>query len=331
MNNYFAIQNILKQNNLIIKIDGDKNMSRIAFVFPGQGAQYVGMGKDFYEQIPVSRKVIDMASEVTGLDIPSICFEENENIHITEYTQIAMLAVEAAMLRALEEKGVRSQVNAGLSLGEYGALIASGVMSERDAFAAVRKRGILMQEAVPEGGAMAAVMGTDAALIEEICEKTQGIVSIANYNCPGQIVITGEKEAVDRAGEALKEAGARRIIPLKVSGPFHSKMLEGAGEKLGEALKDVELCDFTTPYVTNVTAQYVKEPSLVKELLVQQVSSSVRWQQCVEKMLEEGVDTFIEIGPGKTLAGFMKKIDRTVKVLNVEKVEDLEKAAKECL
>ena len=242
-----------------------------------------------------------------------------------------MLAVEAAMLRALEEKGVRSQVNAGLSLGEYGALIASGVMSERDAFAAVRKRGILMQEAVPEGGAMAAVMGADAALIEEICEKTQGIVSVANYNCPGQIVITGEKEAVDRAGEALKEAGARRIIPLKVSGPFHSKMLEGAGEKLGEALKDVELCDFTTPYVTNVTAQYVKEPSLVKELLVQQVSSSVRWQQCVEKMLEEGVDTFIEIGPGKTLAGFMKKIDRTVKVLNVEKVEDLEKAAKECL
>lgn len=150
MNNYFAIQNILKQNNLIIKIDGDKNMSRIAFVFPGQGAQYVGMGKDFYEQIPVSRKVIDTASEVTGIDIPSICFEENENIHITEYTQIAMLAVEAAMLRALEEKGVRSQVNAGLSLGEYGALIASGVMSERDAFTAVRKRGILMQEAVPE-------------------------------------------------------------------------------------------------------------------------------------------------------------------------------------
>lgn len=148
-------------------------MSRIAFVFPGQGAQYVGMGKDFYEQIPVSRKVIDTASEVTGIDIPSICFEENENIHITEYTQIAMLAVEAAMLRALEEKGVRSQVNAGLSLGEYGALIASGVMSERDAFTAVRKRGILMQEAVPEGGAMAAVMGTDAALIEEICEKTQ--------------------------------------------------------------------------------------------------------------------------------------------------------------
>ena len=301
MNNYFVIQNILIQNNLIIKIDGDKDMSKIAFVFPGQGAQYVGMGKDFYEQIPVSRKSIDTASEVTGLDIPSICFEENENIHITEYTQIAMLAVEAAMLRALEEKGVRSQV------------------------------GILMQEAVPEGGAMAAVMGTDAALVEEICEKTQGIVSIANYNCPGQIVITGEKEAVDRAGEALKEAGARRIIPLKVSGPFHSKMLEGAGEKLGEALKDVELCDFTTPYVTNVTAQYVKEPSLVKELLVQQVSSSVRWQQCVEKMLEEGVDTFIEIGPGKTLAGFMKKIDRTVKVLNVEKVEDLEKAAKECL
>lgn len=306
-------------------------MSKTAFIFPGQGAQYVGMAKDFYEQIPVSRKVIDKASQATGIDIPALCFQANEKINITEYTQIAMFAAEAAMLRALEERGVRSQVNAGLSLGEYGALLASGVMSEEDAFAAVRRRGILMQEAVPTGGAMAAVMGAEASLIEEICEKTEGIVSVANYNCPGQIVITGEKEAVERAGESLKEAGARRIIPLNVSGPFHSGMLEGAGEKLGEALAEVKLHEFTVPYVTNVTAQYVTETSEVKELLVKQVSSPVRWQQCVERMLADGVDTFIEIGPGKTLAGFMRKIDRKAKVLNVEKVEDLEKAVKECL
>lgn len=306
-------------------------MSKTAFIFPGQGAQYVGMAKDFYEQIPVSRKVIDKASQATGIDIPALCFQANEKINITEYTQIAMFAAEAAMLRALEERGVRSQVNAGLSLGEYGALLASGVMSEEDAFAAVRRRGILMQEAVPTGGAMAAVLGAEAALIEEICEKTEGIVSVANYNCPGQIVITGEKEAVERAGESLKEAGARRIIPLNVSGPFHSGMLEGAGEKLGEALAEVKLHEFTVPYVANVTAQYVTETSEVKELLVKQVSSPVRWQQCVERMLADGVDTFIEIGPGKTLAGFMRKIDRKAKVLNVEKVEDLEKAVKECL
>lgn len=306
-------------------------MSKTAFIFPGQGAQYVGMAKDFYEQIPASRKVIDKASQATGIDIPALCFQANEKINITEYTQIAMLAAEAAMLRALEERGVRSQVNAGLSLGEYGALLASGVMSEEDAFAAVRRRGILMQEAVPTGGAMAAVLGAEAALIEEICEKTQGVVSVANYNCPGQIVITGEKEAVEKAGESLKEAGARRIIPLNVSGPFHSGMLEGAGEKLREALAEVKLHEFTVPYVTNVTAQYVTETSEVKELLVKQVSSPVRWQQCVERMLADGVDTFIEIGPGKTLAGFMRKIDRKAKVLNVEKVEDLEKAVKECL
>lgn len=302
-------------------------MNKIAFIFPGQGAQYTGMGQDFYEQIPVSRQVIDLAGEVTGLDMKKLCFEENPDLNITEYTQIAMLAVSVAMLKALEEKGITSSVNAGLSLGEYGALAASGVMSLEDVFKVVRQRGIFMQEAVPVGGAMSAVLGMDASVIEEICSKTEGCVSVANYNCPGQIVITGEKEAVDRASEALKEAGARRVLPLKVSGPFHSKMLTGAGEKLGEVLEGAEIHSFTVPYVSNVTAEYVTEPSQVKELLVQQVSSSVKWQQCVEKMIEEGVDTFIEIGPGKTLTGFLKKINRNVKGMNIEKVEDLEKVA----
>ena len=306
-------------------------MSKIAFVFPGQGAQYTGMAKDFYEKFPVSREVFEKASKVSGLDIKTLCFEENENLNITEYTQIAMLTAEIAILRAVEEAGIHSQVNAGLSLGEYGALAASGVMREEDAFAIVRKRGILMQEAYPTGGAMSAILGTDAELIEKICEETPGIVSIANYNCPGQIVITGEEKAVLTAGEALKAAGARRVIPLKVSGPFHCELLKEAGKELGEELEKIEIQTFAIPYVTNVTAQYVTESDQVKNLLVKQVSSSVRWQQCVEQMINDGVDTFIEIGPGKTLTGFLKKINRNVKALHIEKIEDLEVVRKECL
>ena len=306
-------------------------MSKIAFVFPGQGAQYTGMAKDFYEKYAVSRKVLESASKASGLDVEALCFEENDRLNITEYTQIAMLTAEIAILRAVEEAGIHSQVNAGLSLGEYGALAASGVMREEDAFAIVRKRGILMQEAYPTGGAMSAILGTDAELIEKICEETPGIVSIANYNCPGQIVITGEEKAVLTAGEALKAAGARRVIPLKVSGPFHCELLKEAGKKLGEELEKIEIQTFAIPYVTNVTAQYVTESDQVKNLLVKQVSSSVRWQQCVEQMINDGVDTFIEIGPGKTLTGFLKKINRNVKALHIEKIEDLEVVRKECL
>lgn len=300
-------------------------MGKTAFIFPGQGAQYTGMGKDFYEQLPVCRDVFEKASQVTGLDMKELCFEEDSRLHITEYTQVAMLTVEAAILRAVLEKGVKSQINAGLSLGEYGALLASGVLSEEDAFRVVRQRGILMQEAVPTGGAMSAVIGTDTELIEKTCEQTDGIVSIANYNCPGQIVITGEEKAVVSAGEALKAAGARRIVPLKVSGPFHSAMLKGAGEKLGDVLSDIELGNIEVPYVTNVTGECVTDSAQVKELLVKQVYSSVKWQQCVEEMIRQGVDTFIEIGPGKTLTGFLRKIDRSVTGINIEKIEDLEK------
>lgn len=300
-------------------------MSKIAFVFPGQGAQYVGMGKDFYEAFPVCRDVFDIASESSGLDIAKLCFEENEQLNQTEYTQICMLTVEAAILKAVEEQGITSAVNAGLSLGEYGALVASKVMELKDACRVVRKRGILMQEAVPSGGAMAAVLALDAAKIEEICEKTEGIVSIANYNCPGQIVITGEEASVYAACEALKAAGAKRTVKLNVSGPFHSRMLSGAGEKLGEVLADVELKAFTTPYVTNVTADYVTSVEEVKDLLCRQVASSVRWQQSVERMIADGADTFIEMGPGKTLSGFMRKISREVKMLNIENMADFDK------
>lgn len=300
-------------------------MGKIAFIFPGQGAQYTGMGKDFYEKEPVSKAVFDKASEVTGLDIPALCFEENDKLDITEYTQIAMLTDEVAICRALEARGIRPDVTAGLSLGEYGAITASGIISEEDAFRVVRQRGIYMQEAVPVGGAMSAVLGLDNNVIESICKETEGTVTIANYNCPGQTVITGEAAAVEKAGEALKEAGAKRVIPLKVSGPFHSAMLIPAGEKLEKELNEVELKDFSVPYVSNLMADYVTATKEIKFLLKMQISSPVKWQQSVERMIADGVDTFIEIGPGKTLSSFVKKISKEVKVFNIDKYEDLEK------
>ena len=299
-------------------------MKKIAFIFPGQGSQYVGMGKDFYETFPCAKEMIDLAEKVSGIPMKELLFEENENINITKYTQIAMLADELAIWSVLREKGVESAVNAGLSLGEYAALVASGVMTPEDAFRVVTKRGEFMQEAVPTGGAMTAVLGADTAVIENICEETEGIVSIANYNCPGQIVITGEQKAVDTAAAALKEAGAKRCTPLNVSGPFHSAMLLPAGEKLAAELEQVEIHKIAVPYITNVTADYVTDSSQVKELLKKQISSSVRWQQSVERMIADGVEAFIEIGPKKSLCGFMKRIDKPVPAYHVDKVTDLE-------
>ena len=302
-------------------------MSRIAFIFPGQGAQTCGMGKDFYEQTETGKKVFDRASELLGFSVPELCFEPNDRLDITEYTQAAMVTAGIAMMRVLEEKGIHPDVTAGLSLGEYCALAAAGVMSDDDAIATVRQRGILMQEAVPAGvGAMAAILALDAAVIEEVTASMED-VWIANYNCPGQIVISGRKEAVEEACERLKAAGAKRAILLNVSGPFHSGMLTEAGEKLGQVLLQTEIKSPQIPYVANVTAQYVTEAAPVKELLTRQVSSSVKWQQSVETMLEDGVDTFVEIGPGRTLTGFMRKIDRAARCFNVEKLEDIDKVA----
>lgn len=300
-------------------------MGKIAFVFPGQGSQYVGMGKDFYEALPACKEVYEAANKATGLDVAALCFEENDKINITEYTQIAMLTTELAILKAVQDKGIKADVTAGLSLGEYGALYTAGVMGMEDIFKVVRKRGLYMQEAVPTGGAMTAVLGLDNETIEKICAETEGNVSVANYNCPGQTVITGEEGAVAAAAQALSAAGAKRCIPLKVSGPFHSSMLQGAGKKLGDELANVTLQPMQIPYLTNVTADYVKDIAEVKELLERQVSSSVRWQQSVERMLADGVDTFIEIGPGKTLTGFLKKINKEATAINIEKLEDLAK------
>lgn len=304
-------------------------MGKRAFLFPGQGAQYIGMAKEFYEQMPECKLVFDAAQKASGLDVAALCFEENDKINITEYTQICMLTAEAAILTALESRGYRANVTAGLSLGEYGALLAAKVLTMEDAFALVRKRGIYMQEAVPTGGAMAAVLGLAAGAIEQACEETEGIVSIANYNCPGQIVITGESEAVAKAGEACSKAGAKRVVPLKVSGPFHSKMLEGAGKKLAKELEQVTVSMPQIPYLSNVTADYVTDSEPVKSLLERQVSSPVRWQQSVEKMIADGVEEFVEIGPGKTLSGFMRKINREVSVSNIDTMDDFNRYSKE--
>ena len=300
-------------------------MSRIAFIFPGQGAQVCGMGQDFYEQTETGKKIFDKASGLLGFSMPELCFEKNDRLDITEYTQAAMVTAGIAMMRVLEEKGIKPDVAAGLSLGEYCALAAAGVMSDEDAICTVRQRGILMQEAVPVGeGAMAAILALDAAAIEAVTGAMEG-VWIANYNCPGQIVISGKKAAVEEACEKLKAAGAKRALLLNVSGPFHSGMLTVAGEKLAQVLADVEIHTPRSPYVANVNAQFVTTAEPVKDLLTRQVSSSVRWQQSVEAMINDGVDTFIEIGPGRTLAGFMKKISKEVKTMNVEKLEDIEK------
>lgn len=304
-------------------------MSKIAFIYPGQGAQYIGMGQEFYEQTETGKKTFDKASELLGFSMPDLCFKENDQLNITEYTQAAMVTVSIAMTKVLHELGVFADVTAGLSLGEYAALFAAGVMREEDAITVVRQRGILMQEAVPAGiGAMAAILALDNETIENVTKDIEG-VWIANYNCPGQTVISGKKEAVALACEKLKEAGAKRTLPLNVSGPFHSGMLAEAGEKLGKVLEGVSLNTPSIPYVANVTAGYVTDVSQVRDLLTRQVSSSVRWQQSVEAMIAEGTDTFVEIGPGKTLSGFMKKISRDVKVMNIEKLADMEKAVEE--
>ncbi|MDY4970530.1 MAG: ACP S-malonyltransferase [Lachnospiraceae bacterium] len=304
-------------------------MSKTAFIFPGQGAQKAGMGKDFYENSETAARIVDLAGELLDLDMKALCFEENDKLDQTEYTQAVLVTVCLAMEQVLIERGLKPDVTAGLSLGEYCAIAAAGGMKIEDAITTVRTRGILMQNAVPDGkGSMAAVLGMTGEAIEAVVDKMDG-VTIANYNCPGQIVITGLKESVEQAAEELKKAGARRVLPLNVSGPFHSPYLAEAGEELGRVLEQVELHELEIPYVTNVTAEYVTDICETKALLAKQVASSVRWEQSVRNMIAEGVDTFVEVGPGKTLAGFIKKIDRSAKVLNVAVWEDVEKVVNE--
>lgn len=303
-------------------------MGKIGFVFPGQGAQYIGMGKEFYENFEECRKIYDEANELLGFDIKSLIFSgEAKELEITENNQPAILITAIAMFKILEKQGIKPDVVAGLSLGEYSALVTAGVMSLEEAVLLVRKRGKYMSEAVEPGkGAMAAILGLKADKINDLCNmcKVKGIIEVANYNCPGQIVVSGEKEAVEYAVEKCKEFGALKGVLLKVSGPFHSSMLDKASQNLACALKDVHINEPLIPYIANVNAEIITSRDDIKELLIKGVKSSVLWEDSVKKMIASGVDTIVEVGPGKTLSTLIKKIDRKVKVLNVEDINSLQ-------
>lgn len=283
------------------------------------------MGQSFYEADAAARAVFDEASELLGYDMKALCFEENEKLNLTQYTQPAMVTTGIAIMKVVEKQGLLPDTAAGLSLGEYEALYAAGALSVTDAIRVVARRGELMEAAVPAGvGAMAAVLGAEASLIEETLSEIPE-VWIANYNCPGQIVISGKKEAVEAAAEALKARGIKRVLMLNVSGPFHSGLLKEAGEKLGAVLDGTEIHPLRIPYYANVTGGIVEDAAKVRGLLTEQVYSSVRFEQSIRNMLSAGVDIFYELGPGKTLAGFVKKIDRDATVVNIETMEDLAK------
>ncbi|WP_449457218.1 ACP S-malonyltransferase [Streptococcus suis] len=300
-------------------------MTKTAFLFAGQGAQTVGMARDLYEYYPIVRETFDRASQILGYDIRDLIDNQEDKLHQTRYTQPAILTTSVAIFRLLEEEGVQPDMVAGLSLGEYSALVASGALAFEDAIALIAKRGEYMETAAPAGtGKMVAVLNTDVNLIEEICSKvTSGIVSPANYNTPAQIVIGGEVAAVDEAVELLKESGVKRMIPLNVSGPFHTALLRPASEQLAQALEEVEFADFQVELVGNTEAKVMKKGD-IKSLLTRQVMEPVRFYESIATMQEAGVTNFIEIGPGKVLSGFVKKIDKTANVVAIEDIEGLQ-------
>ena len=302
---------------------------KTAFIFSGQGAQYVGMGKELYENFETAKMVFDDADKALGFSISKICFEDEERINKTEFTQPAILTTSIAAYEVLKEKGVKPDFVAGLSLGEYSACVASGIMDFKEAVCLVRKRGQFMTEAVPEGeGAMYAIMGLERDVVEAECEKAKeyGFVAPANYNAPGQIVIAGETFAAERAADALKNAGARMVVKLKVSGPFHTELLKDAANKLKKELENISINKWKLPVVTNVTGSVYEGVESVIPTLVKQVKSPVRWEETLNFLSQQGVDTFIEIGPGKVLGGFVKRTLKGVKILNVEDLKSLEKA-----
>jgi len=294
-------------------------MAKLAFIFPGQGSQSVGMGKDLYENFESAKTIFDKADEILGKSISTICFEgPDEDLKQTINTQPAILTTSLAALETLKSKlNIQPQFVAGHSLGEYGALYEAGVLTLENALKLIQKRAEAMSEA--KGGAMAAVLGLDDEKILACIEEASsvGYVSVANYNCPGQVVITGESEALAKASELLSAAGAKRVIPLAVSGAFHSALMKGASETFAKSLENVKLSDASIDVITNVDAEITTNAEDFKSKMPQQIYSSVYWTQTIQKMIENGVDTFIEIGPGKVLAGLNKKINAEVKTYNV--------------
>lgn len=292
-------------------------MSKIAFLYPGQGAQVAGMGKDFYEKSPLAKEVFDKSCEILGQDMKHICFEENELLDRTDYTQAALVTTCMAMTKEIMARGLTPDMTAGLSLGEYCAITTAGGMELEDAIKMVWLRGNLMHNAVPEGkGGMAAVLGLSGEAVNEAIAYMEGVY-VANYNCPGQIVISGEAENITKIMEDLKNVGAKRVLKLNVSGPFHSPMLAQAGEKLKKDLEKVNIKNPHIPYYANYTAELIDKNTsteYIKSILSKQVSGSVRFEQSVRKLIESGFDRFIEIGPGDTLTGFVKRIAKDMKV-----------------
>ena len=295
---------------------------KITYIFPGQGSQYVGMAKEFIENFPESKEVFDIASAALGFDLAQVCVHgPAETLNKTENTQPAILAASIAILRPLERRGFSAGAAAGHSLGEYTAITAAGGFELKDAITLVQKRGRYMQEAMPEGaGLMAAILGMDRTALEKTCLEAakNGIVAPANYNSPGQIVIAGEKKAVEKAMELAKAAGAKKVVPLMVSVPSHCPLMKQAGERLARELDTATINDLRIPIVNNADAKFLRTAAELKPSLVRQISSPLYWEDSINRLTEDGFDTFIEIGPGKVLSGLVKRIARDAKVLNVE-------------
>lgn len=304
-------------------------MKAIAFIFPGQGSQYVGMGRELFENFSVAKKIFEEADDTLHFSVSALCFKgPEEALKLTENTQPAVLTTSVAALKVLQaEKGVAPQFTAGHSLGEYSALVASEALTFSQAVKVVRLRGKFMQEAVPVGeGAMAAVLGMEREQVEKLCEEISSgeVLAPANFNSPGQIVIAGHSKAVQRAIERVKQEGKKAVL-LPVSAPFHSSLMKPAGERLEKALEEISVSDLKIPVVTNVEAEANTSKDRVKELLVAQVSSPVRWEESMRKMVEKGIEQVLEIGPGKVLSGLMKRIDSRVETKNLEDLQTLKK------